>query len=537
MILAKNSDYWKERFGQLEAAQNQKGVEAYLEIERIYKQAQREIEGEISKWYQRLATNNGISMAEARKLLSGSDLKEFKWDVKEYIRYGQENALTGAWMKELENASAKFHISRLEALKMHTQHSLEVMSAKQHGITSGAMAGILKSGYYHTAYELQKGFGIGWDIAGLDQGHIEKLLSKPWAADGKNFSERIWSNKQKLISEIHNELTRNIMLGKDPQKAIDAIAKKMNTSKNNAGRLVMTEEAYFSSAAQKECFNDLDVEKYEIVATLDSHTSDICQSLDGKVFAMKDFEPGVTAPPFHVYCRSTTVPYFEEDFDQSGERAARDAKTGKTYYVPDDMNYQEWKETFVDGGDKSGMDVYEQNGVNHWTKKANIDKIGSMNDITQEWTGAKETKGAVTERQEYTVEGTTYKVDGRHVILRPTEQEREVAAILSGKYGKHIEFVPQVMVPQGVQTPDYLVDGERFDLKSPTGRSKDLLYNVVSKKRKQASSFILDVTDCPLSEDEVIKQAEALYFSRHTRFVDKIVIMKNGEILKVYGRK
>ena len=61
------------------------------------------------------------------------------------------------------------------------------------------------------------------------------------------------------------------MLGKDPQKAIDAIAKKMNTFKNNAGRLVMTEEAYFSSAAQKECFNDLDVEKYEIVATLDSH--------------------------------------------------------------------------------------------------------------------------------------------------------------------------------------------------------------------------------------------------------------------------
>ena len=171
-------------------------------------------------------------------------------------------------MKELENASAKFHISRLEALKMHTQHSLEVMFAKQHGITSGAMAGILKSGYYHTAYELQKGFGIGWDIAGLDQGHIEKLLSKPWAADGKNFSERIWGNKQKFISEIHNELTRNIMLGKDPQKAIDAIAKKMNTSKRNAGRLVMTEEAYFSSAAQKECFNDLDVEKYEIVATI-----------------------------------------------------------------------------------------------------------------------------------------------------------------------------------------------------------------------------------------------------------------------------
>lgn len=159
-----------------------------------------------------------------------------------------------------------------------------------------------------------------------------------------------------------------------------------------------------------------------------------------------------------------------------------------------------------------------------------------MNDITQEWTRTKGTKGTVAERQEYIVNGMTYKVDGKHIILRPTKQERKIAAILSGKYGKHIEFVPQVMTPQGIQTPDYLVDGECFDLKSPTGRSKDLLYNVVSKKMKQASSFIFDVTDCPLSEDAVIKQAEALYFSRHTRFVDKIVIMKNDEILKVYGR-
>jgi len=363
----KNSDYWKSRFGQLEAAQNQKGTDAYLEIEKIYKQAQKEIEGKINAWYQRFAINNGVSMAEARKMLSGTDLKEFKWDVKDYIKYGQDNALMGTWTKELENASAKFHISRLEALKMHTQHSLEVMYEKQFGIVSGTMTDVLKSSYYHTAYELQNGFGIGWDIAGLDQAHIEKLLLKPWAADGKNFSERIWDNKQKLISEIHNELTRNVMLGQDPQKAIDAIAKKMNTSKNNAGRLVMTEEAYFSSAAQKDCFNDLDVEEYEIVATLDSHTSDICQSLDGQVFPMKDFEAGVTAPPFHVYCRSTTVPHFDEDFGQAGERAARDEK-GNTYYIPADMTYQEWKETFVDGGDKSGFDVYDQNGITHYTK-------------------------------------------------------------------------------------------------------------------------------------------------------------------------
>ena len=361
-----NAEYWKLRFEQLEQAQNQKGVKAYADIERQYKEAQKQLEGQIARWYQRFATNNGISLAEARQYLKGADLKEFKWDVQEYIKYGQDNALNSGWMKELENASAKYHISKLEALKVQTQHSLEIMYAKQFGTMHGALSDAFESGYYHTAYELQHGFNVGWDIAGLDQAQIEKVLAKPWAADGYNFSERIWGNKNKLISEVHNELSRNIMLGADPQKAIDSLAKKMNTSKNNAGRLVMTEEAYFSSAAQKDCFESLGVEQYEIVATLDSHTSDICRSLDGKHFPMKDYQPGVTAPPFHVYCRSTTVPYFDEQFD-IGERAARDEETGKTYYIPDDMNYQEWKETFVDGGDKSGFDVLDDGSALHYT--------------------------------------------------------------------------------------------------------------------------------------------------------------------------
>lgn len=361
-----NAEYWKLRFEQLEQAQNQKGVKAYADIERQYKEAQKQLEGQIARWYQRFATNNGISLAEARQYLKGADLKEFKWDVQEYIKYGQDNALNSGWMKELENASAKYHISKLEALKVQTQHSLEVMYAKQFGTMHGALSDAFESGYYHTAYELQHGFNVGWDIAGLDQVQIEKVLAKPWAADGYNFSERIWGNKNKLISEVHNELSRNIMLGADPQKAIDSLAKKMNTSKNNAGRLVMTEEAYFSSSAQKDCFESLGVEQYEIVATLDSHTSDICRSLDGKHFPMKDYQPGVTAPPFHVYCRSTTVPYFDEQFD-IGERAARDEETGKTYYIPDDMNYQEWKETFVDGGDKSEFDVLDDGSALHYT--------------------------------------------------------------------------------------------------------------------------------------------------------------------------
>ena len=364
-----NAEYWKQRFTQLEAAQNRKGATAYLEMEKQYKAAQNELEAQIARWYQRFADSNSISLAQAKQWLKGQDLAEFKWDVKEYIEYGKENAINGAWMQELENASSKFHISRLEALQIQTQNSLETMFAQQMGTMKKALSDVYASGYYHTAYTVQQGFGLGWDIAGLDQAQIEKVLSKPWAVDGYNFSTRIWNSKTKLIGEVHNELSKNLLTGADPQKAIDSLAKKMGTSKSNAGRLVMTEQAYFSSAAQKDCFNDLDVEEYEIVATLDSHTSDICRSLDGKVFKMSDYKPGVTAPPFHVYCRSTTAPHFKNNFD-AGERAARGAD-GKTYYVPDDVTYSEWKKAFVDG-DKSGFAEVQKNHFSRTEKRGTI---------------------------------------------------------------------------------------------------------------------------------------------------------------------
>lgn len=364
-----NAEYWKQRFTQLEAAQNRKGAGAYLEIEKQYKAAQNELEAQIARWYQRFTDSNGISLAQAKQWLKGQDLAEFKWDVKEYIKYGKENAINGAWMQELENASSKFHISRLEALQIQTQNSLETMFAQQLGTMKKALSDVYASGYYHTAYTVQQGFGLGWDIAGLDQAQIEKVLSKPWAVDGYNFSTRIWNSKTKLIGEVHNELSKNLLTGADPQKAIDSLAKKMGTSKSNAGRLVMTEQAYFSSAAQKDCFNDLDVEEYEIVATLDSHTSDICRSLDGKVFKMSDYKPGITAPPFHVYCRSTTAPHFKDNFD-AGERAARGAD-GKTYYVPDDVTYSEWKKAFVDG-DKSGFAEVQKNHFSRTEKRGTI---------------------------------------------------------------------------------------------------------------------------------------------------------------------
>lgn len=64
-----------------------------------------------------------------------------------------------------------------------------------------------------------------------------------------------------------------------------------------------------------------------------------------------------------------------------------------------------------------------------------------------------------------------------------------------------------------------------------------MLYNMVNRKNKQSPNFIFDITECPLSEEELEKQIIGLYNSRHTRFIEKIILMKNGKILKIYDRK
>lgn len=347
----KSSVYWKKRFSDLENAQNQYAQNTFHQIEPAFDKAQRQIQAQIEAWYGRYAANNGITMAEARKQLSAAELKELKWDVKEYIQYGQENALNQQWMKELENASAKFHISRLEALKIRTQQALEVAFGNELDSLDSMVKALYQSGYYHTCFEIQKGFNLGWEIGQIDERRLEKVVSRPWASDGMNFSDRVWKSKTTMVNDLHQELTRTIIQGKSPDEAIRHMTKylqdKGKNAKYQAGRLVMTEQAFISSAAQKDAFTDLDVEEFEIVATLDSRTSEICQEMDGQHFPMKDFQPGVTAPPFHVWCRSTTVPYFDDEWS-GGERAAR-GEDGKTYYVPSDMTYKEWKESLVDG--------------------------------------------------------------------------------------------------------------------------------------------------------------------------------------------
>ncbi|HBF4243904.1 TPA: minor capsid protein [Clostridioides difficile] len=356
----KHKDYWRKRFEQLEEAQNNKSVKYYLELEKQYKLAMNSIEKDILAWYNRFAKNEGISLLEAKKLLNTRELEEFKWSVEEYIRHGKENAINQKWMKELENASARVHITRLEALKLQIQQQVEVLYGNELDGIDKLMRDIYTSGYYHTAFNVQQGVNVGWSLMSLDTNRINKIISKPWATDGLNFSERIWGkHRPTLVNELHTKLTQSIIRGENPKNLVNDFAKRFNVSKSQAKNLIMTESAFFASASRKDCFSDLDVEKYEIIATLDLRTSNICRELDGKIFDMKDYQVGITAPPFHCRCRTTTAPWFE---DEEGYRAAR-GEDGKTYYVPSSMKYNEWYEKYVKNNSKQTGAKYTKGDI------------------------------------------------------------------------------------------------------------------------------------------------------------------------------
>lgn len=342
-----NSAYWRKRFAILEKNIVNKGIDYYNSLAGEYEKAMQEIQKEIEAWFVRYSKEEGISLTDAKKILTSSELKTFQMDINEYIAKGRTLNYSDEWRKELERISAKVRVSRLEEIQTQLRQRVESIYASESDGLNELLSDVFSSGYYHTAYEIQKGLGVGWSLSTINESVIQRILSKPWAADGTSFSERIWGkHRPQLMQYLKTELTQTIIRGEAPQDLINKTAKKFGTARSQAASLIMTELSYFSSAAQKQCFTDLNIAEYEIVATLDMKTSEICRDMDKNVFKMSEFEVGVTAPPFHVRCRTVTAPHFDDEFSTDNMRFAR-GKDGKSYYVPASMTYKEWFEEYV----------------------------------------------------------------------------------------------------------------------------------------------------------------------------------------------
>lgn len=151
----------------------------------------------------------------------------------------------------------------------------------------------------------------------------------------------------------------------------------------------------------------------------------------------------------------------------------------------------------------------------------------------------KDKKGYKIEEQQYFIDnnGNRYNVDGKHVIIKSSVREREVANILGNIYGGKINLVPVVLNPKGIKTADYIIRDEKFDLKEIFGNTKNTLDHAIKKKIKQSNNFIFDISKSKIETNEAIQQIENIYSNPYRSWIDKIILIKENRVLKVYKRK
>lgn len=356
------SNYWVDRFTAEENRINELSKEQVKEAKKQYDIALKNTNQKIYEFYAKYAKDNNISMYEAKQRFNKKELKEFKMSLSEYVRKGKSLNISpdDRIIKELKNVSSRIHIERLEALKMEIKAEIDLLSKTMENNLDKHLRSIYRDTYYRSAYSIQKGLDKFSNIEKLNPELLESLVYKPWTKDNTNWSKRIWGNDGKLVNTLHTNLTQNIITGKPLKDIIDTIEERFNVERNIATRLIMTESAAYHSRAKERCMKDLGCEKYEVIATLDDRTSPICRSMDSKVFDMKDYQVGITAPPFHSNCRTVTAPYYDKIDGDINLRASR--TEDDDYKLVDVKDYQDWYDNYVEK-DELGLTLNQKSAI------------------------------------------------------------------------------------------------------------------------------------------------------------------------------
>ena len=304
----KNRDYWEERQVKREA----KAFSTIQDIEKEYKIALEKAKQNINKELSRIGTtymkDNNLSYHDALKLLKGDEYKVWKKDLHDYLKEYNKLLKTAPLEAkklylEIETLSARSRLSHLDSLK--AQVDMEMVKLI-FGVEDSAK-NALTSVYRDTFIEVTKDLGIN---AIVSRDKIKTVLDRPWS--GANFSERLWSNTDKLAQTVKQEIVNGMIQCINLQTMIKRVSERFETAKkNDVERLLRTEVNYTLNQATLDGYKEAGIEKYEFSATLDSRTSQICSELHGEIFEIKKIAVGLNYPPMHPRCRSTTIPIID----------------------------------------------------------------------------------------------------------------------------------------------------------------------------------------------------------------------------------
>lgn len=338
--------YWAQRAEEREQYWHKKCQETIeRELASYYRASLGRIQTEIAALYGRFAVDNELTIAEARKLLKGNEFRQWRMDIKEYVKKIEATGDKGL-ERELNVLAMRSRISRLDKLYSETLVELDKLGRNVSKSMKSFLTDAYKDNYYHGLYDIAKVGELQNAVSKVDSKALEDVLRTRWS--GKNYSERIWKNQKLLAQTIKDEMMTAVHRGESVEKISRRVAKRMDVGISNARRLVRTELNFVNNQAAFESIEDAGMKYYRFIATLDRRTSDKCRSMDGEVFFLKDMEYGVNIPPLHPNCRSTIAgSLYGPNKAKTGTRAARD-EGGKTVYVPADMTYADWAAVYVD---------------------------------------------------------------------------------------------------------------------------------------------------------------------------------------------
>lgn len=306
----KIDEYWTERALQQEHNAQIVADRYMAQIGQSLADYKHQLVSEIEKFYARYAVDNKMTHAEAKQYLTDKERREFKHVTLESFR---EMALNPDTPTPLLDALGYRHrISRKEALLAEIERLTAELYGKPDGIhdkVTEALSDVYIKGKIHQAKNLAHFGIIEKPILGVDA--VKHKMGSNWS--GKTFSTNVWGHEEATYKAISDILNKGLTGGWSIDRMARALPERTGVAYHRADTLVRTETTFYNNLATLDTIKELGGDHYEIVAVLDSRTSEICRIENHEVHSVKEYEPGRTAPPFHVRCRSTIRPAVKSD--------------------------------------------------------------------------------------------------------------------------------------------------------------------------------------------------------------------------------
>lgn len=299
--------YWAQREAEALKHRITDEKQYSAEIKRIYQDMLDACQKEIDSFYAKYASKEGISIAEAKKLVKKADIASYERKAKRYVR---EKDFSAKANEEMRLYNAMMKINRLEMLKANI--GLELIAG--HEELEKFMAKILQG---RTMDELARQAGILGKTVRNNAQKAHAIVNGSF--HNGTFSDRIWQYQDLMREDLGRLLQTGLIQGKNPR----AIAKDLkkywfgNDPRTGGGatycmeRLMRTELARVQTEAQKQSFIRNGFGKYTFI--VNGGCCPVCEALSGKHFNVAKMMPGENAPPMHPNCRCSVAAYEDTD--------------------------------------------------------------------------------------------------------------------------------------------------------------------------------------------------------------------------------